>query len=222
MNALCLIVEDQIEARKSLIEMVRRTFPLLTIETVGTARDANQWLASRESDSTKPVLKLALIDLGLPDGSGVELIRTLKQKEPETSSVVVTIYNDDNYLFDALSAGASGYLIKGDDPTLLSNILRRLDEGEPPLSPAIARRLMAHFQENAEAKPLAPAQGAELSPRERETLTLLGRGLTVAESAREMGLSPQTVAGYVKVIYNKLHVSNRAAAIREGIRRGLV
>lgn len=222
MNALCLIVEDQIESRKSLVDLVRRTFPALTIETVGTSRDALNWLTSRETQTQRPPLKIALVDLGLPDGSGVDLIRALSEKEPDTVSVVVTIYDDDSYLFDALTAGAGGYLLKSGDPQLLSDILRRLDQGEPPLSPSIARRLITHFRTNVETRPTEVHTGAELSPRERETLTLLGRGLTVAESAREMGLSPQTVAGYVKVIYQKLHVSNRAAAIREGIRRGLV
>ncbi|MBX3016834.1 MAG: response regulator transcription factor [Bdellovibrionaceae bacterium] len=222
MNALCLIVEDQIESRKLLVDLVRRTFPALTIETVGSARDALSWIASRAAQPQGPSLKLALVDLGLPDGSGVDLIRALSEKEPHAVSIVVTIYDDDNYLFDALAAGAGGYLLKGGDPQLLSETLRRLDQGEPPLSPSIARRLVAHFRTPVETRATEPHTGAELSPRERETLTLLGRGLTVSESAREMGLSPQTVAGYVKVIYQKLHVSNRAAAIRVGIRRGLV
>lgn len=222
MNSLCLIVEDQIESRKFLVDLVRRTFPALTIETAGSSRDAMNWLNARAAQHARPPLQLALVDLGLPDGSGVDLIRALHEKEPEAASVVVTIYDDDHYLFDALAAGAGGYLVKGTDAGLLSDILRRLEAGEPPLSPSVARRLIAHFRGPAEPRAGEASNGAELSPRERETLTLLGRGLTVAESAREMGLSPQTVAGYVKIIYQKLHVSNRAAAIREGIRRGLV
>jgi len=114
-------------------------------------------------------------------------------------------------------AGARGYLLKDEEQDLLVGILRRIDRGEPSLSPSIAHRLLAHFR-----GPVAKAHDeAGLTPREIETLTLLARGLTVAEAAARMGLRPQTVASYVKVIYQKLRISTRAEAAREAVRRGL-
>lgn len=214
--ALCLVVEDQAAMAEALKQTVLAAFPKTEVVLKPNLQESQAWL-SQKSKSTP--LDLALVDLGLPDGSGVHLIRQIAEKEPQARSVVVTIYDDDAYLFEALSAGAHGYLLKEEEPALLVETLKRLKRDEPPLSPAIARRLLSHFQAPSE-KPEPVA--SDLSPRERETLTLIAKGLTVAEAAKQMGLSAQTVAGYVKIVYQKLHVSNRVEATRVAIRRGLV
>jgi len=210
-SRLCLIVEDQAGNRDLLRDAVRAAFGDATVVEAGSLREA------RPAMTRKPWL--ALVDLGLPDGCGIDLIREIKARSPETLIVVATIYDDDQHLFDALSAGAGGYLLKGETAEMTTAYLRRLDSGEPPLSPSIARRLLGYFQ--APERVMAANDEVVLTGRETETLTLLARGLTIAEVARSLALRPQTVAGYVKVIYQKLNVSSRAEATLKAVRRGL-
>lgn len=208
----CLLVEDQAETRTWMRARLGEAFPGLRLGEAGSVREARAWLDKEASPD------LALIDLGLPDGSGMELIRLLSAKFPRTLVVVATIYDDDTHLFEALSAGARGYLLKDEAPELISGCLRRIVMGQPPLSPSIAHRILGHFR----AGEVKVDENARLSAREGEVLALLARGLTVAEAARSLGLQPQTVAGYVKIIYQKLNISSRAEAALAAARRGLV
>ncbi len=162
-----------------------------------------------------------MIDLGLPDGSGVELIRHMKQTAPGRCWWSPSIYDDDQHLFEALSAGASGYLLKDQESDTMAHYLKRIEAGEPALSPSIARRLLGYFSETPREAVETDAAEARLTGRETETLTLLARGLTIAEVARTLDLRPQTVAGYVKVIYQKLNVTSRAEATLKAVKRGL-
>lgn len=208
----CLLVEDQPTTRDWMMQVLRSAFPDLVIDTAGTLRAAHAWLDTQAGD-----LWLAVIDLGLPDGSGIDIVRRLANERPESLPIVATIYDDDAHLFDAIAAGARGYVLKDEEADLLVRYLQRIERGEPPLSPSIALRMLDHFR----APSQKPADDAGLSPRETEVLALLARGLTVAEAARRLGLQPQTVASYVKVIYQKLCVSSRAEATREAVKRGL-
>ncbi|BAV65583.1 response regulator [Sphingobium cloacae] len=168
-------------------------------------------------------LHMALVDINLPDGSGIEIIRQVAAGWPDAIAAVATIYGDDLHLMEAIAAGARGYLLKGDPPDILRGCLQRLARGEPATSPAIALRILAHFRQSAEKRIAAgdlPHQRA-LSRRETEVLDLLARGYTIAESARRLGLSSQTVSTYVRTIYSKLSVNNRAQAVVEARRRGL-
>jgi len=217
----CLIVEDRPDTRAWLVEVVGEAFPGVPVATAASLRDARRWLAAHAEAPEWP-LTLALLDLGLPDGSGVELVRELAATFPDALPVVATIYDDDLHLFDSLAAGAQGYVLKQEHPDTVAACLRRIDAGEPPLSPSIARRMLDRMR----PAPTAPAttkprDDAGLSPREVEVLTLLARGMSAPEAAREIGLKPQTVAGYVKVIYQKLHVSSRAEAVLAAAERGL-
>ncbi len=214
----CLIVEDQKASAEFIKDLLHRSFPGISIEVVRSFKEAQGWLTSREMRKDKSPLSLALIDLGLPDGSGVEIIQSISRLEPEAIPIVLTMYSDDTFLFKALSAGAKGYLLKEDDPESLVEALKRMEKNEPPLSPAIARRLLSYFIENRADE----NSKVNLSPREHETLILLSRGLTVAEASKQLCLSPQTVSGYVKIIYQKLHVSNRVELIHEANRRKLI
>lgn len=216
-QSICLVIEDN-RTTQFLKNVVTSAFPGISVHCTTTIKEAQSWLYERATNAQKTPLYLVLVDLGLPDGSGLEVIRLLKDKEPHAQAVVVTIHEEDKYLFEALRAGAVGYLLKRDDPMLLSDILKRILRNEPPLSPSIATRLIEYFRQPEKNSTIK----TELTTRESETLAHLARGLTVAEAAGKMGLSAQTVAGYVKVIYQKLHVSNRAEATREAIRRGLV
>lgn len=209
----CLVVEDTPSARHWLREAAARAFPHLPIDAVGTVREATDWL--RRNETTTRVL--LIVDLGLPDGSGIDIVRAASASSGERTVVVATIFNDDEHLLSAFKAGAQGYLLKDGDLAAIADRLSRVGVGEPPLSPSIARRLLKHFRE----APAIPSE-AELTPRESDTLRLIARGLTVAETAASLGLKPQTVAGYVKIIYQKLNISSRAEAAREAIRRGMI
>lgn len=185
--------------------------------TVHNVRDFKSWLTKHSENTDQTSLRLALVDLGLPDGSGTEILQKLSEKEPQASTIVITIYDEDSHLFNALSAGASGYILKDESPENFINLLRRIENNEPALSASLARRLLKHFAQSFSK----PKNEVELTSRETETLTLIARGLTVNETASTMGLSAQTIAGYIKIIYQKLQISNRAEATREALRRGL-
>lgn len=213
----CLIVEDQNETCSFFTKIVNLAFPKVATVLAQDLKTALS-LINDPSQFKNNQLGFCIVDLGLPDGSGIDVILALKEKHPDVPSVVATIYDDDAYLFKALAAGAYGYLLKADDENSLVDALKQIEKNNPPLSPAIARRLLQHFRNEA----LPNTSDVKLSPREHETLVLIGRGLTVGEVAAQMKLSAQTVAGYVKIIYQKLHVSNRVELIREATRRGLV
>ncbi|MDD3517221.1 MAG: response regulator transcription factor [Chromatiales bacterium] len=204
-----LVVEDLPDSAAWLAEVLGEAFPGIAVRTAGALEDASTLLKDWRPD-------VALIDLGLPDGSGIDLIRVLSGREPPCLCVVASIFDDDQHLFPALRAGARGYLLKDQARNELAQRLHGIGRGEPPLSPSIARRLLGHFQ--------PPPQGAEqpLTPRETEVLTLIAKGYTVPHVAAQLGLSANTVAGYVKEIYRKLDVSNRAEATLAAARRGIV
>ena len=165
---------------------------------------------------------LALIDLGLPDGRGVDVVTRLRDLQPEAQSVVVTIHDDDEHLFPALQAGAYGYILKEQPRELIAEQLQRISQGEPPLSPSIARRVIAHFAAAAQSlarKSTVPS--VHLTDRETEVLLRVGKGFTLPEIATQLGLSRHTIADYVKQIYRKLNVSSRAEAALEAQRLGL-
>lgn len=211
----CLLIEDQPTTREWMLKVLTTAFPGIEIATAGTVKAALAWL-----DAHAEGLWLAIVDLGLPDGSGIEIVRRLEARHPDVLPIVATIYDDDAHLFEAIAAGARGYVLKDEEAHLLVNYLQRIERGEPPLSPSIALRMLTHFRAPATTMRKEEDE-AGLSSRETEVLTLLARGLTVAEAARRLGLQSQTVASYVKVIYQKLCVSSRAEATREAIRRGL-
>ncbi|ESQ86975.1 hisitidine kinase [Asticcacaulis sp. AC460] len=215
-DGLCLVIEDQPANQARMTRALTAAFEGLEVDCTASLKAARLWLneltAGRLARFT-----LAIVDLGLPDGSGIELIEEITARYPAVTCVVSSMYDDDGHLFDALSAGARGYLVKHQEPEMIVHYLRRIGQGEPPLSPSIALRLMDHFRNQT----LKAPQEVALTGRETETLALLARGLTVAEAARHLGLTHSTVAGYVKIIYQKLNISTRAEATLHAVKRGL-
>jgi len=214
----CLVVEDQASVRSWLVQALRDTFPDMAIAEASTLGEARRWVDGQERNATLP-FAMALIDLGLPDGSGIDLLRQIAARHPATTAIVATIYDDDAHLFDAIAAGAGGYLLKDRDAATLSSLLRRIDAGEPPLSPSIAWRMMQHFQQRPAVD---HRDDAGLTSREIEVLTLISSGMTTAEAARTLGLTPHTVTSYIKILYQKLNVQSRAEATLVAVERGLV
>lgn len=204
-----LVVEDHPESRDWLVALVEEAFPGAETVAVGTLARARD----RVRDGS---FNLALVDISLPDGDGVELVQLLSTESPHTYAVMTTIFDDDQHLFAALEAGANGYLLKDQPRERLLRQLRGVSRGEPPLSPGVARRILRHFRRQASP----PA--AALSEREVEVLRLLARGFNRNDIAAALGITANTVAGYVKVIYRKLNVSGRAEAALQAVRLGIV
>ncbi len=239
MSVKVLILEDNPVARSFLCRVVRESFSdAIAITEAGDLETARRHIgpvvAGRE-----PVdpFKLILVDLELPDGNGMELLAELV-KYPATK-IVTTLYSDDDHLFPALQCGADGYLLKEDRFEVLVEELQKIVRGQPPLSPAIARRLLTHFRQGGESAPMAPNTGFQssrpmpmgrgapldherLTPRESEVLTYLSKGFTIKEIANLMGIKWFTVNDHIKSIYKKLNVSSRAEAAVLASKQGLV
>lgn len=158
-----------------------------------------------------PALKpdVAIVDINLPGLSGIECVRQLKTRTRQTQFVMLTVYEDSNHIFDALSAGATGYLVKTTSREALIAALREVHAGGSPMSGNIARKVVQSLQQ---PKPRTQPSD-ELSKRENEVLELLAQGYLYKEIADSLGISRDTVNTYIRRIYEKLHVHSRAQAV---------
>lgn len=197
------IVEDDVPAREIL---------------AGWIRDADGFrLAGEYNDAETAIAKLphekpsvVLFDINLPGMSGIECVRRLKPSLPDTQFVMVTVYEDANHIFDALSAGATGYLLKQMRRNELLDALKDVHAGGSPMSSQIARKVVQNFFRNDTQ---AGGESMDLSGREREVLELLARGYLYKEIAELLKISGPTVNTYIRRIYEKLHVRSRAQAV---------
>lgn len=208
-----LIVDDLQDARELLTELVTAGFPQARIITADSVAAAQAAITTQGFD-------LALVDLSLADGFGTEVIALLHEQQPDCMTVVASIHDDDERLFAALQAGASGYLLKDQPAELTLRQLQNIADGQPPLSPAMARRLVQYFQGRQQSD-VAPVAEEALTPREREVLGLLARGFTLSDIARQLEISRHTVGDHVKNLYRKLDISSRAQAALHAQRFGL-
>lgn len=208
-----LLLEDLVEVRTWLSDLLARLFPQAQVVACARREQALQCIGRHQFD-------LALVDLGLPDGSGVAVVQDLHDAQAHTQTVVVSIYDDDEHLFSALQAGAFGYILKDQTRSQIEEQLQRVRSGEPALSPAIARRVLSHFKHAAKPAMTCVPQ-VKLTEREGDVLLRVAKGFTLPEIARQLGLSRYTVADYVKQIYRKLSISSRAEAALEAQRLGL-
>jgi len=207
-----LLVDDLPEALAMLESAVLGAFPRASCIRTAGVTEARRALSTTHFD-------LALVDLGLTDGDGLEVITCLSERQPQCAIIVASIYDDDEHLFQALQAGAQGYLLKDHPADWLARQLRGIIDGQPPLSPAIARKLLRHFQAPHNANPI---NAIELSAREREVLGLLAQGIRIADIAAQLAISRHTVGDHVKNIYRKLNISSRAEAALHARSLGLV
>lgn len=164
---------------------------------------------------------LALVDVRLPDGSGIELIARMQQELPETQAVIVSAFSEEEVIFAALRAGAIGYLLKDREDIELILSLRSLQRGGAPIDPMIARRILGLVPSLTQAQ-VDPASVPQLTNRETGILQLVSQGLGNREIAERMNLSRLTIEGHTKNIYRKLAVKSRTAAVHEARTLGLL
>lgn len=213
MPSRALLLEDLPDVAAWLETLLRDRFPGVDVAHAGTLAEGLRLL----DDGF--VAELALVDLGLPDGNGTTLIQALAQRQPGCTIVVTTLFGDDAHVFPALRAGAHGYLLKDQPEEKLAAALDGILRGEPPLSPAIAQRLLRVF--NVAPEPAHP-DAEQLTAREREVLVLVSKGCRLPELAERLQISRHTVSDHLKHIYRKLKVNSRAEATLEAARMGLV
>lgn len=213
-----LIVEDDAACRAKLSAAIQLAPSFNVVASCRCARHAISTIKCERID-------VALVDLGLPDGSGIEVIKAIHDGQPKCDVMVVSIFDDEELVLGAIEAGATGYLLKDSEPFEIIDCIHALRAGGAPISPMIARLLLGRIR-LAQAAPetdAAPARWAlNLSEREREVLRIVSKGMTLAEIAALLEISVNTVKTHVKRIYQKLAVSSRTEAIFEAHRMGLL
>jgi len=202
-NIAVALVEDDVPAREIIAGWIRSADGF---RLAGEYDDAESAIARLPQE--KP--SVVLFDINLPGMSGIECVRRLKPNLPETQFVMVTVYEDANHIFNALSAGASGYLLKQMRRNELLDALKDVHAGGSPMSSQIARKVVQNFYRSDTQ---AGGESVELSGREREVLELLARGFLYKEIAELLKISGPTVNTYIRRIYEKLHVRSRAQAV---------
>jgi DNA-binding NarL/FixJ family response regulator len=221
-----ILVVDDDEAFRDSVRAAIQPHECLVLEAqAGSLAEARDVLARQNFD-------VALVDLGLPDGNGIDLIRELARARPETDVMVVTVFGDEAHVLASIEAGATGYLLKRSLHDTLAATVLELRAGGSPISPVIARQLLQRFKRSgsaadaaasgAGASPAAPMDDGGLSERERQVLQYIAKGFTVGEIADMLHLSAHTVATHVKHIYRKLAVHTRTEAVFEAGRMGLL
>ncbi|MDH5517071.1 MAG: response regulator transcription factor [Gammaproteobacteria bacterium] len=226
-----LILEDLADAQQWLLSVLESSFPGMVIEVVSSVSEATEKLQSYKPD-------IALVDLNLPDGSGVSVLQNLNKNHADCVAVVTTTYDDDESLFSALCAGAQGYLLKEQKKEILIDALKGISEGRPALSPQISMRILDFFASGSASKPAQtepteptePMNPAEqdsyqlvdkLTRRETDVLKEIARGSSTKKTAEVLNVSFNTVASHIKSIYAKLNISSRAEVVHEAIRLGI-
>jgi DNA-binding NarL/FixJ family response regulator len=215
------LVEDDTGTRDRVARVIQADDSLTLAFTAASAADILAWLADNPVD-------VLLVDLGLPDRPGLDVIRQCRRSQPACAVMVLSIFGDEANMVQAFEAGASGYLLKDGTEADLAVHIRHLRAGGSPLSPVIARQLLRRWQAQGQEKPSSEPAGAgasrptahgtvaeKLSPREFEVLNLVSRGFTYIEVAGRMGISASTVQTHIRNIYGKLDVHNKSEAVFE-------
>ncbi len=205
------IIEDQREIREGLAALVTGTTGYRCTGAFRTMEEALERLR-------EPLPEVVLVDIGLPGMSGIDGIRRLKQSHPAVSALVLTVYDDDERIFDAICAGACGYLLKKTPPARLLESVREVANGGAPMSPEVARRVIALFRE------IRPPERADyhLTAHELRLLKLLVEGHNYKTAAEEVGVSVNTISFHMRHIYEKLQVHSKSEAVAKALRNRIV
>jgi len=221
-----IIVEDEPEFRRRFAQIIDSE-PTMRLAGVAANKREAQVLIDREE------FEVMLIDLGLPDGTGIDLIRSVSQRKPDVDIMVVTVFGDEQHVVSSIEAGATGYILKDSTPADVISCIRLLRAGGSPVSPVVARSVLRAIRSRMGAAPAgvpntsAPARSPNaennpLSARETEILQLLAKGMSFNEIGEILGISPHTVTAHIKKIYRKLAVHSRGEAVYEASQMGLL
>lgn len=201
------IVEDDPNLCTGLARLIGQTQDIRCLGCYGSAEDA-----LREIPQAPP--EVILMDINLPGMDGIECVRKLKERKPSLRIVMVTVYENPERIFKALTTGAIGYVLKHEPPAELLEAIRDAFRGGAPMSSQIARKVVQFFQSNAPA-----TEAEDLSARERAVLDLLAKGYLIKEISDQMGLGFDTVRTYIRRIYEKMHVHSRSQAVAKYLQR---
>ena len=204
MSISIAIVEDLDVVRNGLKDFISLSTDFLVLGSFKTGEEALQKLPEIKPD-------IVIMDINLPGMNGIECIRQLKDKSPCTQFMMFTVYENDDKVFEALKAGASGYLLKNTGLLHIAESIKELHEGGSPMSANIARKMVNLFRDNDKKNPFLDL----LSNREKDILQLLAKGLLYKEIAEQLGITTGTVRIHIHKIYEKLHVQNRTEAINK-------
>ena len=204
MSISIAIVEDLDVVRNGLKDFISLSTDFLVVGAFKTGEEAFEHLPEIKPD-------IVIMDINLPGMNGIECIRRVKDKSPGTQFMMFTVYENDDKVFEALKAGASGYLLKNTGLLHIAESVKELHEGGSPMSPNIARKMVNLFRDNDKKNPFLDL----LSNREKEILQLLAKGLLYKEIAEQLGITTGTVRIHIHKIYEKLHVQNRTEAINK-------
>jgi DNA-binding NarL/FixJ family response regulator len=209
MSIAVSIVEDDPQVRSSLAKLIDGAPGFRCVSRHGSAEEALLEIPKIHPDVT-------LMDINLPGINGVECVRRLKPSLPGTQMIMLTVYQNTEHIFNALAAGATGYMLKQTPPPELLAAIKEVYAGGSPMSSHIARKIVQSFQQPAEAL----AEAESLSPREAEVLDLLAKGFLYKEIAEQMKVSYATVHTHIRHIYEKLHVRSRTEAVAKHLNQG--
>lgn len=205
------VVEDDPHTREHLCRAIEAMDDLRLVGSAGSCGDARAALADASPD-------VLLTDLGLPDGSGITLIREALTSRADTLVMVITVFGDEKNVLRSIEAGASGYLLKDGTADDIGAAIRQLLDGGSPISPAIARHLLRRFR----PAPSDVRDKPDLTTRESEILKLIAKGFSFPEIGSLLGISVNTVTTHVRKIYKKLQVGSRGEAVYEAMQLGLI
>lgn len=205
------IVEDDRATREGLAALIDGTPGYACVGRFGSVEEALGALAH-----VAPAV--LLLDINLPGMSGVEGVRHVRQRYPDIEILMLTVYAEQEHVFESICGGASGYLLKKTPPARLLEAIAEATQGGSPMSPAIARKVVALFQRTGPPEP----PGEPLTPQEVRLLQLLADGHSYQASADDMHVSVNTVRNYVRSVYEKLHVHSKSQAVSKAIRRGVI
>ncbi len=209
-----LVVEDDEETREYFAATLRDDDAFSSVRTASTFAAAIAELTAEPPD-------VMLVDLGLPDGNGIDLILHAREHAPGTLAMVISVFGDEASLIRALEAGARGYLLKSESASDLRESVAQLVAGDAPISPGIASYLLRRFSSPPDSK-ATHDHHSSLSPREQQVLELIVKGFSNQDVANELGISGHTATSHVRNIYRKLEVRSRGEAVYEALSRGIV
>jgi DNA-binding NarL/FixJ family response regulator len=215
MNPIALrvtIFDDHVPLREALSLLIQGTPGYVVGGVYGDPTDLIRKINESQPD-------VVLMDISMPERNGIDAVKELRESFPEIQVLMLTVFEDEERIFQALCAGASGYLLKNTPPAQLLQAIREVHEGGAPMSPAIARKTLGLLQQYG-SKPDSSAY--DLTPRETEVLAQLARGLSTKMIAAELGIGYETVRSHLKTIYDKLHVASMTEAVAKALRERLI